>query len=276
ITGCTSIDSAEVFINQNALGYVFVTVVDENCTGENNGMIEVTDISGGIPPYSYSLNSLMDNSTGQFDSLASGGYNLHIIDAFGCALDTFFIIQPGIHLELALPEFIQLHEDQTGFIQATVNVPVEDLSSIQWNPSGILSCDTCLSTMIMTHENQLLQLIIVHINGCVDTAELNITVFPTQKFYIPNTFSPNGDGFNDFFTLYSNDGVESILEINIFDRWGEYIYQAKNISPNNPELGWDGRFHHQEMPSGTFVYYIKLLLSDGTEKTVTGDVTLVK
>ncbi|MFZ1676911.1 MAG: gliding motility-associated C-terminal domain-containing protein [Saprospiraceae bacterium] len=276
ITGCTSIDSAEVFIDQNALGDIVVTVADENCEGENNGMIEVTDISGGIPPYSYSLNSLMDNSTGHFDSLESGGYNLYITDAFGCALDTFFTIHPGIHLELTLPENIQLHEDQTGFIQATVNVPVGDLSSVQWSPVGILSCDTCLTTMVMAHENQSLQLIVVHVNGCVDTAELNITVFPSPKIYIPNTFSPNGDGFNDFFTLYSNNGVESILEINIFDRWGEHIYHAKNISPNTPELGWDGSFHHQQMQAATFVCYFKLLLADGTEKTIKGDVTLVR
>ncbi|MGB3079756.1 MAG: gliding motility-associated C-terminal domain-containing protein [Saprospiraceae bacterium] len=276
ITGCISIDSAQVFINQNALGDVIVTVIDENCEGENNGMIEVSDILGGIPPYSYSIDSLMDNSTGQFDSLASGGYNLHITDAFGCALDTFLVIHPGIHLELTLPEVVQLHEEQTGLIQATVNVPIGDLSSVQWSPAGILSCDTCLTTIVMTNKNQSLQLIVVHVNGCVDTAELNITVFPTPKIYIPNTFSPNGDGINDFFALYSNNGVESILEINIFDRWGEHIYQAKNLNPNIPELGWDGKFHHQEMLPGTFVYYFKLLMVDGTQKTMTGDVTLVR
>ncbi len=276
VSGCTSIDSAQVFIDQNELGYVSVIVSPENCIGDNNGMLQLTGISAGIPPYTYDLNGMTGDSTGLFDHLAPGEYNLLITDANGCEIDTFFTINPGIDLELTLPENIQLHENQTGLIHATVNVPVADLNSIQWSPSGILSCDTCLSTIIKAHDNQSLQLIVIHINGCVDTANLILTVFPTPNIYIPNTFSPNGDGLNDLFTINSNGGVESILEFNIFDRWGDHIYQANNISPNSPGFGWDGKFHHWEMPSGTFVYYIKVLLSDGTVKKMTGDVTLVK
>jgi len=275
-SGCSSTDSVEVFIDQNELGFVSVIVIDEQCDGENNGSIEVTGISEGIPPYAFSLNGSGNDSTGQFNNLVPGEYNLQITDANGCTLDTFFTIHPGIHLELEIPEIIQLSEDETGFINGIVNVPVADLNSIQWTPPGILSCDTCLSPMIVAHENLSLHLTIVHINGCVATADLNINVFPTPHIYIPNTFSPNGDGFNDLFTLYSNNGVLSILELNIFDRWGDHIYGAKNINPNIPESGWDGKFHSKEMSSATFVYSAKVLLADGTEKTITGDVTLVK
>ena len=86
----------------------------------------------------------------------------------------------------------------------------------------------------------------------------------------------DADGQNDLFTVYTNDGVTSILELNIFDRWGEHLYQAQNFSPNGQGPGWDGKFHQKEMPSGTFVYYVKVLLADGTEQKLTGDVTLVR
>lgn len=276
ISGCTSVDSAEVFINQNELGNITVLVLPENCDGDNDGMIEVTGISDGMPPFAYDLNGTINDSTGQFNDLAPGGYDLHISDANGCSIDTFIIINPGVHLELTLPEILQVKEDQEGSIIATVNVPEDDLTSIQWKPPGILSCDTCLSTMIETTVNQTLQLTVIHVNGCIATAQLDIIFIAKPDIYIPNTFSPNGDGLNDLFTLYSNDGVSSVLEMNIFDRWGEHIYQAKNFNPNSAVIGWDGKFHHKEMQCATFVYYFKLLLADGTEKTITGDVTLLR
>jgi gliding motility-associated-like protein len=276
VSGCTDMDTAEVLINPNELGDVSLILSPEICVGDNNGIIDITGITGGIPPYSFSLNGILQNSSGPFTHLPPGNYHMQITDAYGCTLDTFLIVNPGIDLQITLPAVIKVTEDLSAVIHAMVNVPAGDLSSIEWSPKGILSCDTCLSTTITTKVNQTLQLTVTHSNGCVATAIVNILVLPKPQIYIPNTFSPNGDGINDFFTLYANGGVESILELNIFDRWGEHIYQAQNFNPNLPELGWDGKFHSKEMPSGTFVYDIKVLLADGSTKTMTGDVTLVK
>jgi len=275
VNGCSSTDTAKVNVNQNELG-ISVNVLDEICDGENNGSIGVTGISAGVPPYTYKLDGNTQDTIGQYINLSPGGYHLQITDANGCSVDTFIMIRPGIHLDLNLPEILQFNEDQNGMINTLINVPLADLQSIQWSPPGTVACDTCLSTIVITKDNQVLHLVVVHINGCTATKDLDILVIPTPNIYVPNTFSPNGDGFNDFFTIFSNDGVESILELNIFDRWGDHLYQARNINSNVPGFGWDGTFHQKDMPSGTFVYYIKLLLTDGTEKKMTGDVTLVR
>jgi len=175
-----------------------------------------------------------------------------------------------------LPEFIELVEEETGFLHPIINVPAEDLINIQWTPASLLSCDTCLNTSVSTLGNQTLQLTVVHINGCVAHAALNVIVVSKPKIYIPNTFSPNGVGYNDFFNLYSNDRVASILELNIFDRWGDHIYQGLNLNPNDSSSGWDGKFRGKEMSSGIFVYYFKLLMTDGTVLTKYGDITLLR
>jgi gliding motility-associated-like protein len=276
LNGCSSIDSANVFLHQNELSEVSVTVLPENCIDENNGMIEITGTSGGIPPYSYFLNGIPGNSSGQFDNLAPGVYELQIVDGYGCTLDTFFTINEGIDLQLTLPDTIKVKEDQASIIHAIVNVPAKDLSLILWNPAGVLSCDACLSPLITTSTNQTLELTVTHANGCVSVAEIYIIVIPSPNIYVPNTFTPNGDGQNDFFSVNVNNGVESVLELNIFDRWGDHLYGAKNFIFNTPGLGWDGKFHQKEMPSGIYVYYIKLLLADGSQKTLVGDVTLVR
>ncbi|MEY4925839.1 MAG: hypothetical protein RI894_275, partial [Bacteroidota bacterium] len=68
----------------------------------------------------------------------------------------------------------------------------------------------------------------------------------SPSYYIPNTFSPNGDGKNDFFTLYSNDAVRVIKQLQIFDRYGEYVFSAENIAPNDERSGWNGTLHGKE------------------------------
>jgi len=139
-----------------------------------------------------------------------------------------------------------------------------------------LSCDTCLTSTILAAINQTLQLTVVHINGCVATAELNIVVVPAPHIYIPNTFTPNGDGLNDFFMLYSNDRVESILQLSIFDRWGDHIFEGQNLNPNETGAGWDGTFKGKKMNPGIFVYYFRILMKDGTTMTKYGDITMLK
>ncbi|MEP6646861.1 MAG: gliding motility-associated C-terminal domain-containing protein [Saprospiraceae bacterium] len=275
-TGCTSFDSASVMINEDELGSITVVVGNENCLGDEDGEIEVTNISGGAIPYAYTINNMANNTTGQFDHLAPGSYDLHISDANGCAVDTTIIILAGVDLQANLPENIHVTSDQNGAIHANINVPLTEISSVQWTPPGVVACDTCLSTFINTDASQVLTVTIVDIRGCVATAQTQILAFPSPKIYIPNTFSPNGDGYNDQFTIYANEAISSIIELNIFDRWGDNVFQALNIPTNNVLLGWDGKFHHQEMPSGTFVFTLKLQMADGSEKSMTGDVTLVR
>ncbi|MEO6130886.1 MAG: gliding motility-associated C-terminal domain-containing protein, partial [Saprospiraceae bacterium] len=224
----------------------------------------------------YSLNDMVNNSTGQFDHLALGAYNLHITGANGCTLDTLITINAGVDLHVSLPESIQVTDDEDEAINATINIPISEVSSVQWTPTGVILCDTCLSTFINTHDSQLLTVTIIDIRGCMATAQTQVFAFPSPKIYIPNTFSPNGDGVNDQFTVYTNEGVTSIIELNIFDRWGDHLFQALHIPASDPMLGWDGKYHHKELPSATFVYTLKLQMADGGEKTITGDVTLVR
>jgi gliding motility-associated-like protein len=275
-TGCASTDTASVTTNGDELGIISISVADENCFGDEDGVVEIMNITGGSPPYAYELNGMSTTSTGLFDHLAPGQYNLHILDAEGCSIDTIITIHAGINLQVELPEFLQVKADQYGNIQAIVNVPEADLSSVQWTPLGVVLCDTCLSTMIYTHHSQKLTVTVIHVSGCTASATLDIQVIPTPKIYIPNTFSPNGDGFNDQFTVYTNDGVTSIIELNIYNRWGEHLFRSQNVPSNDPSFGWDGKFHQREVPSGTFVYMLKVLLADGTEKMMAGDVTLLR
>lgn len=276
LNGCSSMDNVNVMTNPNVPELVSAAVSPENCDGENNGMIEVTGISGGVAPYSYLLNDLTTNSNGLFSDLVPGEYMLRIIDSNGCILDTSFTIHSGINLQLELASNIELIVGQAGLIEAKVNVPVSEISTVQWNPEGILSCDSCLTTSIKALNNYSFQLTVVDQRGCVATAELNIMVVPETEIFIPNVFSPNGDGINDYFTLYANDRVDMVLSLNIFDRWGELVFERINFKPNVTGVGWDGKFNGKDLLPSVFAYYVEVLMVNGDKKIISGNVTLVK
>lgn len=115
------------------------------------------------------------------------------------------------------------------------------------------------------------RLITKNAGGCVDTILKTIEVKPEFTFYIPNTFTPNGDHLNDFFT---GKGLEIIeFEMNIYDRWGNKIFQTNDLMN-----GWDGKANggSEIAQQDVYVYMVKLRDFEGTEHTYNGHVTLVK
>ncbi len=89
------------------------------------------------------------------------------------------------------------------------------------------------------------------------------------QVYIPNAFSPNGDGDNDIFFLAAPNVESGILSI--YNRWGRLLYRSLNI-----ENGWDGTFEGQSLPEGVYVYVLDALGEDGTQFTRTGSITLIR
>jgi len=117
--------------------------------------------------------------------------------------------------------------------------------------------------------------IITDANGCADkdTAYISAgtiaceTIIPAV--YIPNAFSPNGDGNND--VLFVRGQGISILELRIYDRWGEKVFETTELSN-----GWDGTFKGKMMDQGVFVYTMYVQFTDGTVKDDKGNISLIK
>lgn len=112
--------------------------------------------------------------------------------------------------------------------------------------------------------------------GCTAFAPVTIYVDRRSKIYAPNVFSPNGDGENDQFTLFSSSSVDRILELKIFNRWGELVFENGNFDPGIEELGWDGTFKGIAVNPAVFAWYARVRLIDGTERIIKGDVTVVR
>jgi len=88
-------------------------------------------------------------------------------------------------------------------------------------------------------------------NGCQDTVMGTVIVNGIYLFYAPNAFTPDGDGLNDVFRPYG-EGIDfSQYTMQIFDRWGELLYDISNA-----ERGWDGTYKGKPVPSGTYIWKI--------------------
>ncbi|HEY3384920.1 MAG TPA: T9SS type B sorting domain-containing protein, partial [Saprospiraceae bacterium] len=115
------------------------------------------------------------------------------------------------------------------------------------------------------------------VNGCTATDEMLIFVNKERRVYIPNVFSPNGDGINDIFYVFGDeDQITTVKKFVIYDRWGEMMHEATDFNPNDQGRGWDGKFNDEFMNPGVFVFAAEVEFIDGITKLYTGSVTLMR
>ncbi len=112
-------------------------------------------------------------------------------------------------------------------------------------------------------------------SGCMATDNVNVIVTKDRGIYIPNVFSPNGDGMNDRFYIMGK-GFAQILTLNIYDRWGNLVFNQKSGEINDSNGGWDGLFTGRTAPTGVYHYYAKIVYLDLIEESFVGDLTLIR
>ncbi len=107
-------------------------------------------------------------------------------------------------------------------------------------------------------------------NGCDSTIYLKLDHY---RIYIPNVFSPNGDGINDVFSIFDGEDLHTISTFQIFDRWGNLIFEEKNMPLNG---GWNGKIKNQNAPEAVYIYQSKILMNDAKERSISGIITLLR
>jgi gliding motility-associated-like protein len=141
-----------------------------------------------------------------------------------------------------------------------------------WSPVTDLSCTNCAST-IATPLATTTYCVEVSNNGCTINECVNVTVdIECGELFVPNGFSPNGDGNNDVLEVKINQTCVTSFNIKIYDRWGEKVFESDNI--NN---SWDGTYNGKPLNSAVFVYYLNIGLINSEEGIFKkGDVSIIK
>ncbi|MCB9300150.1 MAG: gliding motility-associated C-terminal domain-containing protein [Lewinellaceae bacterium] len=101
-------------------------------------------------------------------------------------------------------------------------------------------------------------------------------ILDAYRLFIPNAFSPNGDGRNDTFTIFPGPGLTEILQLQVFDRWGGLIFETSTQDANGTKNGWDGNIKGKPATPGHYVYQATIRFDDGKERIIAGSVSLVR
>jgi gliding motility-associated-like protein len=160
---------------------------------------------------------------------------------------------------------------------AAINFSEQEIAQIVWRSSdGVPPCSDCLEAEITPLETVQIDIRITDNFGCTTLDQLLLTVQKPEALFVPNGFSPDGDGLNDRLVVYAGKDVERIGLFRILDRWGDQVFQATDFLPNDPAVSWDGTFRGQALKAGVFVYVIEVVYIDGKRKVYSGDINLIR
>jgi gliding motility-associated-like protein len=298
----TALDPQNVVFDTSGVFPVTVTVTDNGCSAsytdyitvypEPDAQFDLTPINGCVPLVVH----FTDHSTsatpmlytwyfGDGDSshlanpvhtyMSTGSYDVMLViqTTSGCiSLDTLFA--PGLVNVYPYPT-AGFSLSDTVFSQFSPYITATDLSTgadscrLDFG-DGYVTTDCNAGHSYWTYGNYIVMQVVYNDYGCTDTAWIPVEVLPEFRFYIPNTFTPNGDGRNDIF-MPAVSGCEQ-YHFMIFDRWGMLIFET-----DNTEVGWDGRFRGSKCQEDVYVWKVDFLNGE-TQNTEThiGHVNLIR
>ena len=268
--GCTDTISTEVFADPEVITAIDAVVDSIDCVGDNDGMIEIIQVLGGTPPYSYAWSNQTSGSGVLF--LSPNTYTVTITDANGCSITESYTLHPAVPMNPEIGPDLTYEYEETVTITLNVTNP-GSIAQIIWE--GVApDCPGCFQNSFEAETSGNVFVTVIDEHGCEATDALKLTVTISRNVYIPTVFSPNGDNINDIF-LIRGAILERIEYLRIFDRWGNVVYDQPPVVAGGAE-GWDGTFKGKPLNPGVYVYTALLIHRDGFEEAVIGDVTLVR
>lgn len=263
--GCTHIiDSIEITEPKELSASI--SSEDNTCYQSNDGRIEVY-AGGGTPNYTYTwTDSVLDESSRS--ALEIGTYQVSVSDQNNCQVILEATIYQPDSLGLSLADSIEIIYGGIAELEAQYQENGR-ANYFAWSPEENLTCFNCPDPDANPLGRVVYTLELYDNYGC--SIKDSILVIAEEKvLYAPNAFSPNGDGINDNFTIYSA-GVKS-FKLRIFNRWGELICLTEDI-----EKGWDGNHANgAAMHRDVYVYTAQLIYFDGEVEKIEGSVTLLR
>lgn len=205
-------------------------------------------------------------------NLCEGEYTIHFSDTLGCPYAT----SATIIRDTALRHLRIWADDSAFFLTQSVKLHVTDVpgARYRWNNT----CDEELpsnSTVVVTPTDT------ISVYDCLVTDTLGCTwhgsimlrcsevVCDRPNIFIPNAFSPNGDGVNDKLCCRGRFIID--FNLAIYSRWGEKVFETNDINDC-----WDGRYNGQWCVPGVYTYYCRVKCEAGFQNTIKGDITLIR
>ena len=246
---------------------VELSQINEKCL-QQNGLATVT-VLNGVPPFNYVWSTNPVQTTPTAVGLSQGIYSVTVTDGAGCSSISIFSII-NVNDFFGDSVIVDPVQPQAGenFLVSLDTVAGWSLVQSNW-PDG--STGFTLSTILNLPEYGTYNgsFWIVSDNNCVDTVEYSVFVKDSMTLYVPNAFSPNGDGINDIFK--PSGTLVKTFNMLIFDRWGELIFETESFG-----RGWDGFYKDHKVQNDVYVWKIYATDFYDIEHILIGHVTVVR
>ncbi|MCO6493278.1 MAG: choice-of-anchor L domain-containing protein [Phaeodactylibacter sp.] len=252
------------------------------CAGDSVRLLaEGLPGASGTFRWTASDGSRQDGPSALFYPEEAADYTLTYIGEGGCDTLTAGLsveVRPGLSLNLETnpPGLTEAHQGDAITLNAiadqpppldftwTLNQELLQQGANLFDYEDILIANPSVFTVIAGYPD----------GSCRDTASLSIEVaLPVVK--VPNAFTPNGDGHNDFFSYVIDGNIRQVLEFRVFNRWGQLVFEAGPLPPGTFP-GWDGTFRGRPQPSEVYFYLLRLERYDGEVETRQGEVSLLR
>lgn len=152
----------------------------------------------------------------------------------------------------------------------------KDIVRFLWTPSNTLSCSGCSDPVASPFKTTKYTVTVFSKYDCVDSADVVISVLCDEsQLFIPNTFTPNGDGMNDIF-MVRGQGISTLKSFRVYNRWGEVMFERTDASVNDKASGWDGTYNGAQLPPDVYVYTVEAYCENGDLLKLKGDITIIR
>lgn len=246
-----------------------ITVKSPSCPDFEDGHVQIEANDNGALPFKYSFGGSALKSKKIYPELGAGAYKLYVVDDNDCIMEKDLILEEPEQFEIELGENreVLIGEKRT-LVQGDT---LDDSHEFYWEPSESLNCFDCPNPISSPTETTTYKVFVTNQNGCYRSDEVTINVNRDRPVFFPTAFSPNGDGNNDYFEIQRGKTTTKIVELQVFNRWGQLVYNSKR---SQGLVRWDGTFDNKEIPGGVYIFSASILFDDGETLPFQGDILL--
>lgn len=266
---CTRKDSITVNILHRPVA--FAGKDTSICTNTEAFLHGVASNLSGIAYYAWApdaklVYTTVDSSRATAKPDSSQWYAFIVKDGYGCG----FTVPDSLFVTVRPPVPAFAGNDTIAMFNKPHQLNATGGTDYLWTPAAPLNNPFIHNPLAVLKVDTYFDVKVTDDIGCVGYAHLFVKVYEGPAYYLPNTFTPNGDGLNDIFRAVPS-GMKSTEYFRIFNRYGQVMFETKEYLK-----GWDGNFKGKPQPSDTYIWIIKGTDTNGRTVEERGTVLLMR
>jgi gliding motility-associated-like protein len=269
LAGCSSSDSVWVTVQQKMP--ITASSAKNLCIGSS-----ATLSANGAAKYRWSPSIGLSTSTTSTVIVKpdfTTTYQVIGSDAKGCFSDTVFIpVKVYAYPTVDAGQDLTITAGQTADLNPEISA---DVTRVIWTPTSAIFRNTYPGLTVKPTQTTDYVIEVENAGGCIARDQVRVSVgIAKANVFMPNAFSPNGDGINDVF-YPRGTGIYKVRSMRIFNRWGEVVFEKGSFNANDINSGWNGRNKGKLLNPDTYIYTLDIIADNSSLISYKGDITII-